>query len=401
MPDHDASPGPTLDLPGITVTAATIDPIPDDVALVIDGNEFLGWQEVRVTRGVERMPSDFSLTVTERFAGMATDIKIGAPCRLVIEGDLVLTGYVDRYEPSIDPVGHRVVVYGRGKCADLVDCAAIFEDGAGKELTTQLSAVSARALVEKLAKPYGITVTALDGDGPQIPQFNALLTETPFEIIDRVTRFARLLAYDDENGNLVLAQAGTRSMATGFQQGVNVERASVTFAMDQRYSEIQALLMPVNLLGDMTEAVGGNTGWNIVHTERDLEVPRRRRRVIIVEQMWGGEELARQRAAWEVARRYGRGKVVTLTTDSWRDGAGSLWQPNTKVSVDLPALKIAEQTMVIAEVTFRRGMDGTHADLVLMPEQAFQPEPITLLPTDTQVWKAIREATQAPNGDSR
>lgn len=389
MPDHDASPGPTLDLPELTVTAAPIDPIPDDVALVIDGQEFRGWQEVRVTRGVERIPSDFDLTVTERYDGVEMDIKAGAPCKLVIQGDLVLTGYVDRYSPSIDARGHKVIISGRGKCADLVDCSAIFEDANGTELTTQLSAVSARVLVERLAKPYGVTVTALDGDGPQIPQFNALLTETPIEIIDRVTRYSQMLAYDDESGNLVLAQVGKRSMASGFTQGVNVERASVSFSMDQRFSQYDALLMPYNLLGDVTAAAGGNPGWNLWHRVTDPDVPRRRRRVIIVEQMWGGEELAKQRAQWEMARRYGRSKAVILTTDSWRDSAGELWQPNRKAAIDLPALKISGQTWVIAEVTFRRGMDGTHADLVLMPEQAFQPEPLILLPQDAQVWRDL------------
>ena len=36
----------------------------DEVTLVIDSVEFGGWQSVRVTRGIERMPSDFELTLT-------------------------------------------------------------------------------------------------------------------------------------------------------------------------------------------------------------------------------------------------------------------------------------------------------------------------------------------------
>ena len=67
-----------------------------------------------------------------------------------------------------------------------------------------------------------------------------------------------------------------------------------------------------------------------------------------------------------------------LTCDSWRDSAGKLWQPNYLATVDLPTLKLSKVKWIIATVTFRKDASGTHADLTLMPPDAFSVQPSTL-----------------------
>jgi prophage tail gpP-like protein len=71
---------------------------------------------------------------------------------------------------------------------------------------------------------------------------------------------------------------------------------------------------------------------------------------------------------------------VRLATDSWRDSSGTLYEPNTLVDIDLPGLKLTPKTWLIADVTYLRNEQGTRADLVIMPPQAFYPEPVTLYP---------------------
>ena len=95
-----------------------------------------------------------------------------------------------------------------------------------------------------------------------------------------------------------------------------------------------------------------------------------------------------------MVRRYGRSTVLTLTTDSWRDSAQTLWTVNTSVPVDAPHLGIIKQKFLIAQVRFRRGKAGTHADLVLMPPGAFAPEPIVLTPQDPEIANARAQASK-------
>ena len=355
---------------------------PDDtLTLQVGGRRFLGWQEVRVTRGVERMPSDFDLRVTERNPdGSKITIKPGDTCTVLIGNNPVLTGYVDRYRGDIAPGQHNISVAGRSKCEDIVDCAAVYSGA-------QISAGSVLQLAQDLCQPYSITASG--ETGPAVPQFNLNLGETAWEIIDRVTRYGALLAYDAPDGNLVLAKLGTTLHSSGFEQGVNVQSASIDYGMDQRYSEYVAAFVSVDKLSDL------GTGGNLLGTARDTGVPRFRRRVIVSEQTINGQSLALARATWEQNRRIGRSQAVTVVCDTWRDSDGLLWQPNQLAPVNIPALKLVRQQWLISEVSYERDeRNGTTARVTLMPPEAFAVEPSAIGSLPKDVSDAIDEANR-------
>jgi len=349
----------------------------DDLSLIINGAVISGWETIRVTRGIERFPSDFSVEMTERYPGEAQSyfdvMQSGDPVTVKLGADTVLTGYVDRFIPTYTPNQHSITVTGRSKCADLVDCSAEYPKG-------QIVNATVKEIAEKLAQPYGITVKQLTpekvvpdyagkGSTTIIPQLNLDFIETPYEIIEQVCRYMTLLAYDSVDGNLVLSQAGSGKMASGFKEGVNVQRATMSFAMDQRFSNYQVLLMNFWPYGDL-----GDSG-NLVTTSKDPGVTRHRLKNIISGSGAAGIDVAKQRGKWEAARRYGRSQVLTLKCDSWRDAAGTLWEPNTLAPVDLPGMKLHGKMWLISEVTYFRDNLGTSADLVLMLPSAFTVQP--------------------------
>src|SRR4051812_44450714 len=98
----------------------------DDLTLIANTTRISGWTSVRVTRGIERLPSDFEISMTERYPGEIGAISVhpGDQCTIQLGRDTVLTGYVDRYIPSIDGCSHSICITGRGRCADLIDCSA-------------------------------------------------------------------------------------------------------------------------------------------------------------------------------------------------------------------------------------------------------------------------------------
>lgn len=341
----------------------------DDLTLKVGGAAISGWTSIRVTRRSEACPNDFDVALTETSPGEANAVVIaaGAPFVASIGGDTVLTGYVDSYARGYDAHNHQVSVSGRGKCQDLVDCSAEYPSG-------QVSNVNALQLAQALAKPYGITVAAKDDPGAVLPQFNINLGETAWEIIERVCRYAGLLAYEDVDGNLVLSRVGDVTAASGFTEGKNVQSANVLTTMADRYDQIVCSLVSVQNFAD-TGPAGG-----IFATAKDRDVPRHRLIYLIAEAVAGGQDLCRKRAQWEVNRREGRSRQLRVTTDGWRDSGGALWAPNTKAPFSLPGLKLPDATWVIGEVTYRRDERGTTADLLLMDAKAFALEPIQLQP---------------------
>ena len=355
----------TATLPTVTVTGRQR---PDDVTVVVRGRAWGGWTDVRITRGIERLPSDFELKLTEFTPGeKALAPKLGDSCQVLIGTDLVLTGYVERITRALGPRQHTVTISGRSRCADLVDCSAEWKGG-------QIVGASVFEIAKTLAAPYGIGVSAPGAVGPASPQFNLMRGETPFQIVERLCRFGQLLAYDTPSGDLILTTAGTTNAASGLSEGVNVLEASFEAGMDQRFSEIVSYQQSMATLDDL------GSGGDLQATVVDEAVPRHRRRIVISETSGSiGWEIAKQRAAWEVRRRYGRANTVRVKTDSWRDSDGVLYAPNVQALVKLPTLKLPSVQLTIGEVTYVRGEGGTTCDLVLMPAEAFTPEPFNIV----------------------
>lgn len=348
----------------------------ETLTLTVGDQVLVGWQRVAVTRPLAAIPSSFDLEVTEKYPApgrqIAIDIKPGAPCTVRIGTDLVLTGYVDRYTAMVSPGVHTIRVNGRSKSEDLVDCSAVFGDI--NQPGFQVVNSNTLAIVQALAKPYGIDVVSTAGEGVTIPQFNINLGETPWDIIDRVTRYSQMLVYDQPDGSVILSPVGTDSMASGVSIGPqgNGEQASVSLSMDGRFSEYEGHLTSILTFG--TDA--GLATPTVGKIVKDEGVPRFRKRYVISEQSVMGAFIVNDRAVWEMNKRMGQSYQLDIIIDSWRDSAGKLWEPNKLVPISASALKLNNVSYIIASVSYVRDERGEHAELTLMPREAFFVEPI-------------------------
>lgn len=357
--------------PTAVVTGQGLGRPADDLTIIVAGGAVSGWEEIEVKLNLESFPNSFSIALSSPSG--AIPAKAGDPCAILLGDDLVITGYVDRDANEGSAGSHVLQLVGRGKTCDLVDCSAEWPSG-------QLVNGTALDIATKLALPYSIGVELGDGadPGPPIPAPWALnFGETGAEIIQRVAQNASLLAYEDSSGKLILGRVGSDVASSGIVYGQNVQAWSVENSMDGRYSAIVCCAHSMDAYTDFA-------GSEFFDTEPDPNVPRHRQLDIVLESVaLDPQEFTIRKAKWEIARRGGRGTMVTATVDSWRDSAGRLWAPNTMVPVVLPGLR-GFDTLCISQVTFRKSSEGgTTADIVAMPPFAFTPAPINLTPTDT------------------
>lgn len=349
---------PDFGLGGVSVT--------DDLTIVTTAGQIAGWEEIEVTLRADSFPNSFAISMSARDGIPA---NAGDDCSILLGGDHVITGYIDRVTEEGDAHSHRIELIGRGKTQDLVDCSAELQgaqhfNGTALDIATQL------------ATPYSIAVELGQGaePGPAVPQFNLNFGETAAEIIQRVARNAGLIVYEDARGHLILAKAGTIQAASGAAYGQNVQAFRVETGMDGRYSEVACTLLGMDSLQDIP-------GGNFFHIEPDPNVRRHRQLDLVAGDVaTDASAFVVKRAQWEVARRAGLSTPVQATVDGWRDSAGTLWTPNTLVPVDLPR---AGQSLVLSAVTFHKSNGGgTTADLTLLPVTAFSVEPVNLQPVN-------------------
>lgn len=330
-----------------------------DVTLTINGAVYDGWENVRIHRTLEAAAGGFSLEVSGR---ERWPIAPGAAAVVKIDGDTVITGYVDVVDISLEKAAHTITVQGRDKTADLVDCAALNEPG---EWTNSSLATIAAAI----ARPFGVTVTATAGEA--FPVFKLQPGEKAWEAIERACRMRGLLAITDGIGALVLIRPNGARGSTALVEGENVVAARANYSLADRFSQYVVKGQSAggdDIFGEAAAAVQGKA------TDGGVK---RYRPYIVLAETGASISQAEERARWEATVRAARGSKATVTVVGWRQGdAGPLWNVNRLVSCALPTLGIAGD-MLISGVQFAQSLEGgTVAVLDLVRPDAFLPEPV-------------------------
>lgn len=337
---------------------------PNAVTLSVDGLDYRGWKNVRIAAGIERQARDFSLDVSWQWhaSGEAIPIRQGAVCEVRIGADLVLTGHV--YATPVDYDARQITrgVSGRSLTADLVDCAAINEPG-------QWRGQSVQRIVQALASPYRVKVRSEVGETSALTDHTIEPGETAFASIDRLLTLSRLLSTDDPAGGLVIVRPGSAGRAVDrLEVGENVLSCRAPLDFSGVFSEYRCVGQRA---GD-DEAFGVDAA-EVSATATDPRAARRR--VMLIQQ--SGQltpELAAARVNWERGSRIGKALQLTYRVQGWRQSNGALWVPNLVVRVVDPILGL-DRDLLISEVEYNLGRDGTIATLTVAPAEAFEPEP--------------------------
>ena len=342
--------------------------------LAVDGQIYAGWTRATVTRGLEQVPAQFLLSVTERWATRSAPwvIAPGSRCTLTADGETVIDGWVDVYAPEIGPEQHTVRIEGRSLAADLVDCSAVVSGG-------QFRGYTLDAIARTLAEPFGIGV-AVDADlGEPFPEVQIQQGETCFDLIERLSVLRGCLVGDDPAGRLVFRQVGGgepdgaivlappgKPVTKGAARAVS-GRASL--GHQDRYSEV---IVKAQRSG--SDQVSGAAASAVAARARDPKIVRHRPLLLVADAQAGPAD-ARARADWEVRRRAGQSTSAELTIVGWRRPDGRLWDVGQLEHVQAPDLGLARD-LVISDVALSLTDEGSAARLKLAPPAAFTPAPL-------------------------
>ena len=344
-----------------------------ELALRIGNQDYLGWQEVSVTRGIAQVAGTFELRLTDKWALDRSQIALlpGLRAQVLIDNQVVITGWLDDVEANHGPTEHVLSVRGRDATGDLVDCAAIHasQEWVGRNLLQ---------VATDLLKPFDISVVADVDVGAPFKYNHAQPGETVFELLERAARFRGVLLVSDGNGGLRITRAGKSRATQSLELGANILRGRSMLTQRDRYSLYQVLAQ--KRADDFTL---DSTAAAVKAEVKDSGIKRYRPTVIQSSDPIDIEG-ALTRAQWERSIRAGRSSEGEVGVRGWLDGKAP-WQPNALVTVRDPWLGL-DGEYLISTVTYRLSQDsGEVTDLALTPPGAFEVR--TEVETD-------------PNGDS-
>lgn len=336
-----------------------------DVSLSVSGMIYGGWTRVRITRSIEHMAGTFDLKLTDRYPAENSkiDIALGTACKVAIDGETVITGYVFDSNPSFDAKSREIGASGRDVTGDLVDCSAINRPG-------EWLNVGLQKVVTELAKPFGIPVRVEAATGDAFPKFRVEEGETAFEAIDRACRMRSLLAISDSLGSLVITKPGVARASVRLEEGVNLLSGSAGYSQNERFSRY---IVKAQQPGSDDLSIEQTT--HVVAEASDAGVTRYRPMQILAEDS-ADHKSALARARFEANVRAARSQSVNVRVQGWRQTEGGpLWSPNRLVAIKSDTLKI-NQDMLISQVINTKDGGGTISELTLLPPAAFDVEPV-------------------------
>jgi prophage tail gpP-like protein len=337
---------------------------PELVTLKVGGLQFDGWTTVSVSKGIRNPAGGFSLSYAEKASAKGEPLKIrtGEACEVLIGGETVITGWIDAGRPEFDPESRGLMVAGRDRTADLVDCSALNSPGSWANRTLI-------QIASDLVAPFGLTVVARTDVGAAFRRFSLQQGETVWDALERLARFRGFLVVPTTAGQIEFITPGRRRAGFTLRQP-DMLSASAEHDVGDRFS---LYVVKGQSAGD--DESNGRAAAGPKAEVTDPAIKRYRPTLILAEEQATLASL-QARAGWEANVRAAAGRRMEATVQGWRDPSGALWSADLIVPVEAPWLGVMGD-MLIADVTFELGESGSTTSLTLSPPDAYRPEPST------------------------
>ena len=334
----------------------------DDVILHVAGRRYSGWTSIEITRSIEQGPHEFDLAVVNAWREADhRHIQDGDECRVLIDNDLVITGFVDTRAPEYDAQSQSLRVSGRSTLGDLVDASMLGTEYAGQRLD---------AIARAECKPFGIDVVVQTDIGAPFKKVRRDDGQSPWEFLDYLARVRAVRLISDAQGRLIITRAGTRLAAAALRLGDTIERASATFSCRERFSEYIVVGKSDDIDAEDEQQIS-----HVLARAKDSGV-RRYRPVLIIADDDGQQQDCQAHADWQRNTHFGRNRGIVYTVRGWREKpGGAVWQPNTRVRVVDGYMGI-DNERVITEVRLRIDDNGKYTELQVMPREAIERVPL-------------------------
>jgi prophage tail gpP-like protein len=337
----------------------------NEYVLKLNGEAFIGWEDMSLSRSMERASGSFWLSLSADPASRFLSGRLvpGVKAEIEMMGQAVLSGYIDTVSHDFDSAAARVMVTGRDRVSDLIDCAASV-DG-----PYEYSGMRLEQILSTVLDPYDIPFSVEVSTGAAFKRIALQPGESAFDLIERLCRARALLPLSDGLGGLIITKPGSLKSKGQLVYGENILSGTLNLDHKDRFSLV--------VVKGQQEGSEDNTADDVSSPEgraTDPFVGRFRPKVIVSESQ-GNSGTFQDRAKWDVSMARARSIRATIRTTGWTtDGDADLWQINTIVRVKDTARSIDREMLIIGTEFSRAPQQGTITTLELgLPEAFDQP----------------------------
>lgn len=336
------------------------------LVLLVEGQEYSGWTNIQVVRSLDALADTFDLGLVTRGSSEPPphNLAEGDECQVLYEGEKLIHGWIDSITEGYSGSSSTLVIAGRSRAGDLVDCTAIHKPWRSTPILK---------IASDICDPFQIRVSSDVSDLPTERYFKLSEGETAFAALDRLARDHGMRVVSKPDGSVLFTRTGLlRFPNVAIEHGVNVVSASFARSMEERFGKY--IFKAQLAASDEVNGAAASKKFEVT----DDGVGRYRPLVIERDGQRGAKALE-EAAEWERNTRAGKARqlqyVVTNPDDparSWEHAAG-LWEPNTIVTVRDRYYQLDGEFLVV-EVRFTLDQGGTRTSLRLTAPEAYAPK---------------------------
>lgn len=328
---------------------------PELVTIGAGGATYVAFKRIEVTAALNEAARSFSMLIAAEGgpSAAAWTFQAGTPVTISFNGDLVFTGYVDRYQPKLRrPHEAEIHVSGRSKSQDMIDCSC-------EHPTGQFENRTVLQIAKELDK-FGVGVTS-DQQMDPIPYLQLTPGETVFRLLEKLCRTQGFTLSGQADGSLAITNAG-RSHNAPLIEGRNIKDIAADHNWSGRHSHVR-------VRGQRPHG-NGASNLQIEQTATD-ETVNRYRPVIVVQDDDTDHDRAGKRAKHRRDREAGTGLSASVTVQGFHDDGGTLWTPGNLVWLESPFAAIAQDMAIERAVFTQERGRGSETKLHLCDPQAY------------------------------
>lgn len=343
----------------------------DIVSIEVAGQRISGWTGTTIEQAIDNCADGFSISMPfdpdredlrERFRPFKYQ-----PCKIYIDDQLIITGSIDKIEPTDSVDGQTVTIQGRNKTGVIVDC--YIDD------RFQFNELRLADVLIQLTKKYGIEVHYINNTNP-IQECAAEPGQKIFAFAAKLAEGFGLLLSSDELGRLIISyppKAGTpvASIVAGQSPYIGGSGSYDGSARFSRYKVVGSDYGNPGVVGIANDPLTDSLGKPIYRRS--------------VETLGSSSTDDVQTAAnHKRALALAGAARVSVTVSGWRDSNGALWQKGATITLLAPSLMVYTETVfVVAGVTLRIDeTQGKVTDLRLVLPQTFEDKMPEVYPWD-------------------
>ena len=328
------------------------------IKFFINDKIFSGWATVNVTRKVNGLVSSFNATVTNKFSYVQDPVEFRENQNVKITlGDLpCFDGFIENISLNVDANQRSVVLSGRSKSLDIVDCSYVGP--------TQYKSVNFANFIQDIIRPFGIVAVFKSDPSVEI-DVDIAQAETVGRVIDRLIREQRLIVYPSFDGDLIFDINRKVNSGARIFEGINLLSGSVNRDINKRFSDYILKAQVRRIEGGQ----GENTNQNKIESIIDEEIDRYRPMVLVTDNSSGTVSI-RNRAIYEKDKRISESQTFTVRVQGFCKPNGDLWDINELVELRSNSLDYTGQ-LLIDSVVFRKTNSGNITEMDLINPDAY------------------------------